>query len=228
MSAHAETDRGALTDDTPDLETLSGALRYFFRFAGPKFLTAQMLLALALRPFFGGVGVWDAAVVAGVLVYWPLQEWFFHWTLLHMKPKKLGPFTLDPYFSRSHRYHHRHPWRIETAMLPMRVLFTIAPFHLLFWWLVTPSVGVMLTGVAAFTLATLVYEWTHYLTHTPYRPRGRYYRWIRRNHRMHHFRNEHYWHSFTAPFLDSMFGTGPEPKDVPRSDTCHDLGVRDD
>ena len=209
----------------PDLTTLGGGVRRFFGFLGPKLLLAQMLIALGLRPFFGEASLGDAIVLVGVLIYWPLQEWFFHWTLLHMKPKRLGPFTVDPYFAQTHRHHHRNPWKIETAMLPLRVLLMIAPFHLAFWWLVAPTTGVMLTGIAAFTAATLVYEWTHYLTHTPYRPRGRYYRWIRRNHRMHHFRNEAYWHSFTAPFLDTAFGTGPEPSEVPRSETCHTLGV---
>jgi len=211
-----------------DLSTLSGAAAYFFGFAGPRFLLAQLLLALAARPFLGAPGLADAIAVGGVLVYWPLQEWFFHWTLLHMKPRRVGPFTLDPYFAQKHRHHHRHPWRIETAMLPLRVLFTIAPFHLLFWWLVTPDLGAAATGVAAFTAATLIYEWVHYLTHTPYKPRGRYYRWIRRNHRLHHFRHEGYWHSFTAPFIDTIFGTGPNPADVPRSPHCHDLGISEE
>ena len=222
MSAAVEAGEGA---EAPALDTLGGCGRHFFSFLGPKLLLAQVALALALRPLFGPPTVWDAAVVLGVLVYWPLQEWFFHWTLLHMKPRRIGGLTLDPYFAQTHRHHHRNPWKIETALLPLRVLVTLEPLHLLFWWLITPSVGAMLTGVAAFTAATLLYEWTHYLTHTPYKPRGRYYRWIRRNHRMHHFRNERYWHSFTAPFLDSAFGTGPDPAEVPRSETCHTLGV---
>lgn len=220
--ATVEEDAGA-----PDLGTLGGCAERFFGFIGPKLLLAQIGVALALRPFFGEVSITDALIVVAVVIYWPLQEWAMHFKLLHMRPRTIGPFTFDPYFAKSHRYHHRNPWRIETAMLPMRVILTLAPFHVLFWWLVAPSTGAMLTGIAAFTTATLVYEWTHYLTHTPYKPKGRYYRWIRRNHRMHHFRNERYWHSFTAPFLDTAFGTGPDPKDVPRSGTCHDLGVRD-
>lgn len=213
---------------TRDLTTLGGAARFFFTFLGPKLLLGQVVIALVARPFLGPLTIWDAVAVLGVLIYWPLQEWFFHWTLLHMKPKQIGPFRLDPYFSRKHRYHHRNPWKIETSLLPIRVMLMIEPFHLLFWWAVTPNLGVAATGVAAFSAATLVYEWIHYLTHTPYKPKGRYYRWIQRNHRMHHFRNEDYWHSFTAPFLDTIFGTGPSPKDVPRSQTCYTLGVDDE
>jgi hypothetical protein len=217
---------GPTAEERPDLTTLGGAGKYFFSFAGPRFLLAQLLIAALARPFLDAPSFWDLVVVLGVAIYWPLQEWFFHWTLLHMRPKKLGPFTVDLYFSQTHRHHHRNPWQIETSLLPLRVLFSIAPVHLLFWWAVTPTLGAACTGVAVFTGATLFYEWIHYLTHTPYKPTGSYYRTVRRNHRLHHFRNENYWHSFTAPFIDSLFGTGPKnPGDVPRSETCMDLGV---
>ena len=78
-----------------------------------------------------------------------------------------------------------------------------------------------------FTLATLLYEWVHYLTHTPYRPRSAYLRRIVRNHRLHHFKNEHHWYAFTAPLVDTLFGTNPEPGDVDLSPTVHTLGIED-
>jgi len=211
-----------------DLSTLSGALRYFFSFGGPCFLLGQLVAALLARALLGPLTFADAIVLAAVVVYWPLQEWAAHITLLHMKPRTVFGRELDPYFARCHRHHHRNPNVLATALLPPRVLYIIAPLHLLFWWAVTPTWGAMAAGVAAFTGATLFYEWIHYLTHTPYRPRGRYLRTVFRNHRMHHFRNEAFWHSFTAPFIDSLFGTGPEPRDVPRSATCRDLGVNDE
>lgn len=220
---------GPSAAERPDLTTLGGAGRHFFSFVGPKLLLAQATVALVARLFLDRPSATDAIVVGAILLYWPLQEWFFHWTLLHMKPKKLGSFTLDLYFAQKHRHHHRNPWLLETALLPLRVLLTLGPLHLLFWWLVTPTLGAMATGVAVFTGVTLFYEWIHYLTHTPYKPTGAYFKTVRRNHRLHHFRNEHYWHSFTAPFVDTLFGTAPKsPGDVPRSDTCHDLGVRDE
>ena len=36
-----------------------------------------------------------------------------------------------------------------------------------------------------------VYEWIHFLIHTAYRPRTSVYKAIWRNHRLHHFKNEH-------------------------------------
>jgi sterol desaturase/sphingolipid hydroxylase (fatty acid hydroxylase superfamily) len=44
----------------------------------------------------------------------------------------------------------------------------------------------------------LVYEWVHYLVHTDYRPRTAPYRAIWRHHRLHHYKNEHYWFTVTT------------------------------
>ncbi len=211
-----------------DLRTLGGAVRYFFGFPGPCFLLGQLVAAAVARTFLGPLTWVDAVVVAGVLVYWPLQEWAAHQWILHMKPRRVLGVEINPYFARCHRHHHRHPNVLATALLPPRVLWMMGPIHLAFWWLVTPTWAAMAMGVAAFTAATLFYEWIHYLTHTPYRPKGRYLRRVFRNHRMHHYRNEDYWHSFTAPFLDTLFRTGPDPREVPRSKTCRTLGVDDD
>ena len=71
---------------------------------------------------------------------------------------------------------------------------------------------------------TLLYEWTHYLTHTRYKPKGKYYRRIWQLHRWHHYKHEGYWFSFTVPYLDGWFGTGPDPKEVERSPTARTLG----
>lgn len=208
-----------------DLSTRLGCLRQFATYPSPRFLIAQLSVALLVRPFLGAPTWIDALICGGVLVYWPLQEWAAHKTLLHAKPRRLFGSKIDPGWT--HRHHHRNPEQLETAILPIGVVLAIAPIHLALWWLITPDLARMCTGVTAFTAATLVYEWVHFLTHTEYRPRGRYYAWIRRNHRMHHFRHEGYWYSFTAPFLDTAFGTGPHPADVPHSKHCHDLGVDD-
>ena len=44
----------------------------------------------------------------------------------------------------------------------------------------------------------LCYEWTHYLIHSDYKPKTRVYRAIWRNHRNHHYKNEHYWFTVTS------------------------------
>ena len=70
-----------------------------------------------------------------------------------------------------------------------------------------------------------VYEWCHFLIHTPYRPQGRYYRAIWRGHRLHHFKNEHYWFGVTSTVADHLLGTAPNQAEVARSGTARTLGV---
>jgi sterol desaturase/sphingolipid hydroxylase (fatty acid hydroxylase superfamily) len=77
--------------------------------------------------------------------------------------------------------------------------------------------------MATASACTILYEWVHFLTHTDYKPKGSYYRRIWKLHRWHHYKNEHYWFSFTVPWIDAWLGTGPSPQDVPRSPTARDL-----
>ena len=86
-----------------------------------------------------------------------------------------------------------------------------------------------LTFVATVGAAGIVYEWVHYLVHSDYKPRSRAYRAVYRHHRLHHFKNENYWLTVTtAHSADRLFGTDPDPADVPTSATAKDLhGLRD-
>ena len=52
---------------------------------------------------------------------------------------------------------------------------------------------------------------------------SRYYRSIWRTHRLHHFKNEHYWHGITNTISDRALGTFPEQREVERSRTARDL-----
>ncbi len=78
--------------------------------------------------------------------------------------------------------------------------------------------------IGAAAASSLLYEWTHFLTHTRYVPRGRLYRRIWKHHRLHHFKHEGYWFAFTVPWIDGWLGTGPDPQDVERSAHARSLG----
>jgi hypothetical protein len=68
------------------------------------------------------------------------------------------------------------------------------------------------------------YEWVHYLVHSDYRPRTRAFRAVWRNHRLHHYKNEHYWFTVTtAGTADRLFGTYPDTASVQTSKTVRDL-----
>ena len=87
-------------------------------------------------------------------------------------------------------------------------------------WSALDTLPVMRTG----RLALGHYEWVHLIVHTRYRPKGRYYRRLARNHRLHHFRNENYWLGITSNSGDRLLNTLPKhTTDVPLSDTARTL-----
>jgi sterol desaturase/sphingolipid hydroxylase (fatty acid hydroxylase superfamily) len=87
-----------------------------------------------------------------------------------------------------------------------------------------PRVGLGLTGLVFLMALGLGYEWTHYLVHSDYKPRSGFYRAIWRNHRQHHFKNEHYWFTVTSSgTADRVLGTYPDPTVVETSPTAKNL-----
>ena len=61
-------------------------------------------------------------------------------------------------------------------------------------------------------------DWSDHLTSY------RVFRSVWRNHRLHHYKNEHYWFTVTtAGTADRLFGTYPEPSDVETSPTVRAL-----
>jgi sterol desaturase/sphingolipid hydroxylase (fatty acid hydroxylase superfamily) len=70
----------------------------------------------------------------------------------------------------------------------------------------------------------LGYEWSHYLIHSDYKPKTRVYRAIWRDHRLHHYNNEHYWFTVTSSgTADRVLRTCPDPATVPTPPTAKNL-----
>lgn len=200
--------------DAADTSSLSGALKLFFTFGVPRLLGLQFVLFGIWRVALGAPQAIDLGIGLAIALYWPFQEWVVHAIILHVKPRTVLGMHIDPFFARAHRYHHKHPWVLETTFVPKRVIVPLVPVNIALWWLITPSWAAACTGIALFTLATLIYEWIHYLTHTAYRPQTAYLKGVYRNHHLHHFKNDSYWHSFTLPAIDKLLGTAPDPKSV--------------
>ncbi len=87
----------------------------------------------------------------------------------------------------------------------------------------TPTSALAWTGITLHLLLTLNYEWVHLLAHTHVVPKTALYRRLWRNHRLHHFKNEHYWFGVTMLAGDRILGTAPDPKAVQTSSTCRSL-----
>ena len=217
-----------------ELKTLGAAWRDFIRRRSPRLLGALIAGTLALRLALGDWGWPDLVAAAGMVIVYPFGEWAIHVYLLHLPPFRFRGKRVELQTSRSHREHHEAPNRmglillgpVEVALLGgLAVPLVLAAGALVVWPLagaltVEPFVTAALTGYVLIA----IYEWTHFLIHTAYRPRSRAYRTVWQTHRLHHFKNEHYWHGITNTVADRVFGTLPDHRDVERSPTARTLG----
>lgn len=212
--------RFAAADSPADL---AGALKAFFGYPSPRLLAALVVGSIVARGLLGPFDRYDLVAALIPVVGWPFLEWGLHRYVLHLRPVRLFGVTWDFAFAKTHRQHHRQPWRPETTFLPAYVHLVMAPLLIggALWLL--PRPGLAASWMAGLASMALLYEWTHFIVHTRIRPRSRFARRLFHNHRMHHFRNERYWYSFTLPQVDRLFGTGPADDAVPRSETCRTL-----
>ncbi|MDX2166869.1 MAG: sterol desaturase family protein, partial [Deltaproteobacteria bacterium] len=209
----------ALADaDSP--RTIGEALPVFLRHGSPRILLAALAVALPLRLAVGQWSFGDLLAVALLVAYWPIQEWLIHVFILHFQPRQVLGRTLDFRVPRKHREHHRRPWDIDILFIPMHSFLYSLPLVVGLWFLLAPTTPIALTGIAAHLLLSLHYEWVHYLVHTRVQPRTALYQRLWRNHRLHHFKNEHYWFGVTMLSGDRLLRTAPAVKDVETSPTA--------
>jgi fatty acid hydroxylase family protein len=209
-----------------DIRTPREAWSAFSRKTAPRMMAVAIALAVALRVVVGGFSWRDIAAVAAMLVIYPFGEWAIHVYLLHSK--------LDLASTRSHRQHHEEPQRLDLINFgpveALAILLLAAPAGVavgaLFIALIPGPLplGPLVTMLVTAYVLIAFYEWIHFLIHTSHVPRSRYYRRVWRNHRLHHFKNEHYWHGITNTISDTVLRTNPDQKTVPKSGTARSLG----
>lgn len=219
--------------DGAEITTLAGAWREFRTKHGPWVIAAAILTALAARLPLGAPTWRDLGGAAFILVAYPFGEWAIHVHLLHLEPFRFRGREVELVTARAHREHHEDPRSLN--------LINFSPGEALaILLLVVPPVAGLAAGAAAALgtppgtaafitmlltgyLLVGAYEWTHFLIHTAYHPRSAYYRAICRNHRLHHYKNEHYWHGITNTLSDHLLGTYRDQADVVRSPTARTL-----
>ena len=208
-------------------QTLGEVFVEFWRHPSPYLLGTALLAAVVGRVLSGPGSWWELLVPVGLVAVLPVVEWLVHVFILHWKPRRLGPVTLDPLLARKHRLHHANPREIPLVFIPWQAQLWLAPAWTALAWLVMPTTSSIFTLLVAVYAIKSGYEWTHYLLHSDYRPKSAWYRKVWRNHRLHHYKSEHYWFTVTtAGTADRLFGTAPDPSTVPTSPTVqrlHDL-----
>ena len=214
--------------------TLGDVWRSFLRRRTPPILAAGIVAAIALRAALGHYDWRDVVVMVGVVALTPLAEWAIHVYLLHARPIRMRGRRYDLIAAREHRAHHMAPAELDGVLIPTYAVLIFLPQIALTVWLLSFPIHAVIggdriahaaTGLLISYVILASYEWCHFLIHTPYRPRGRYYRSIWRGHRLHHYKNEHYWFGVTSTVGDHLLRTAPDQATVAKSRTARTLGT---
>jgi len=208
--------------------TLGQAAREFWRHPTPWMILTLVVGAVGARIVVGGLALRDLWAPLLLALLFPFVEWLIHVFILHWRPRKLGRVTVDTLVARDHRRHHANPRDIDLVFIPTPTLpwliAAIVALPLGIGAVVGAPVSATLSFIVVESVILMGYEWTHYLVHTDYKPRHRFYKAVWRNHRLHHFKNEHYWFSVTTSGTsDRMLGTYPDPATVETSPTAKNL-----
>ncbi len=204
--------------------SLGTAWRSFWRAVSPWMIGSFLLASVAGRVLAGAGAWWELLVPVALLAAFPFVEWVVHVCILHWRPRTVAGVTVDSLLARKHRAHHADPRDIPLVFIPWPVLCWLLPAYVGVAWLAMPTTASALSLLVSVYAVMFGYEWIHYLVHSDYRPRSAWFRHVWRNHRLHHYKNEHYWFGVaTAGTADRLLGTYPEPSDVTTSPTVKAL-----
>jgi hypothetical protein len=207
--------------------TLRGAAKVFFTQRSPQVISVVFFATIVARVAVGSWSWWDLLAPGILIAVQPFTEWNIHVFLLHFKPVSLRGRRVDPLVSRKHRAHHGDPKDLDLVFIPMPALLPLIGALAVGFLAPMPLSRGLSALVGAYAML-FTYEWTHYLIHSPYRPRHALYRYVWRAHRNHHFRNEHYWFGVTMHLADHVLGTFPQKTAVEVSPTARTLGVENE
>ena len=204
--------------------TLGQAFAEFVRHPSPWMLTAAFLGAVIGRVLIGDWQASDAWVPAIMVGAFPVYEWMIHVFVLHSRPRRLGPLAIDSQLARKHREHHADPRDLPLIFIPWQTLIAVIA--------ATYAIGILAFGrTASDSRSSSSHPASVSATsgrttciHTDYRPVSKSYRATWNNHRMHHYKNEHYWFTVTTSgTADRLLRTYPDPATVPTSPTARTL-----
>jgi Fatty acid hydroxylase superfamily len=213
-SIDTRLDRPGPHGHATDVTTLPGAARRFLAHPRPPVLLGTVGALAAVRAARGRLGPRDARVAGLCLLAQPFVEHAVHRWMLHAEPTTPLRRACYNYAGWGHAQHHADPTNLDTMFL--------VPSEVLRGGAVAAAVALAgppaaATGALCVGLGTLAYDWSHFLIHSAYRPRTRVFQLVKRNHRLHHYRNERYWLGVTSPVADLVLRTSPARDDVPVS-----------
>jgi hypothetical protein len=210
-------------------QSLGQAWAQFWRHPSPWLIGGFLVGAVAYRSGVRDFAWTELIVPVALLVFFPVIEWVIHVVILHWRPRKVGGVPVDSLLSRKHREHHGDPRVIPLVFIPWQVELWVLPSYVVVALLAFPSQAAGATFLVTVGALMFGYEWVHFLVHSDYKPCTRGFRSVWRNHRLHHYKNEHYWFTVTsAGTADRLLGTCPDAADVATSPTVRRLHAHEE
>ena len=159
------------------------------------------------------------------MLFFSLSEYLTHRFLFHIKTPK-NPFLLN-LIKRLHFDHHVDPKNLHLLFLPIWYSFPNFVLLCVIFYISTSMLALTVAFGGGLICMLLLYEWKHYIAHTSIKPRTQFGQRIKKLHLLHHYKNENYWFGVSSPYVDIIFGTLKQEKDVELSPTAKDLEKRD-
>ncbi|MFD1020428.1 sterol desaturase family protein [Thalassobacillus hwangdonensis] len=168
---------------------------------------------------------WSSLLYYGLgMVVFMFSEYFTHRFIFHLKSPK-NRFLLK-LMKRLHYDHHKYPNDFNLLFLPLWYSIPSLVLLVLIFFSITNDMFSTIAYAAGVVMMLLTYEWKHYVAHRPIKPRTKFGRWVKRMHILHHFKNENYWYGVSTPFVDVLFRTLKDGREVDTSTTVKDLENR--
>lgn len=205
--------------DLAGAATKAGCAREFASRPGPQLIAAGLTATVAVRARMKRFRRADLEVAATVTAIHPFAEWALHVFVLHRSRIGSDGGRRESFAARTHRRHHEDPKDLDLVLLPVPVTAGLVGGAIAAA-VAAPDRRRGVTGTAVGLGSLLAYEWIHFLIHSPYQPKTRWYRSRWQGHRLHHYRNEHYWFGVVATSADRLLGTAPDRAEIPVSPTA--------
>jgi sterol desaturase/sphingolipid hydroxylase (fatty acid hydroxylase superfamily) len=162
------------------------------------------------RPAGVGLAYLGITFLVG-LVLWTFIEYNIHRFFFHFCPKTAWQERIVFLF---HGVHHAQPRMKTRLVMPPAASLPMAAFFLLLFYLLVGRlmghiewVGPLLSGIL---LGYLIYDLMHYATHHFPMRWGRYFRFLKRHHMLHHYKTPDQRFGVSSPFWDWVYGTWPK------------------
>ncbi|MDQ6418875.1 sterol desaturase family protein [Paenibacillus sp. LHD-117] len=196
----------------------------FFLHADITVMVALLAAIAGTHLALYGASFRSAIFFAAGLIGFMFSEYLTHRFFFHLKAPS-NPFFLK-LLKRLHYDHHSFPNDLKLLFLPLWYSLPIFVVFVGACYLITDLTDASAAFAAGLIAMLLIYEWKHYVAHRPLQPRTKLGKWVKKTHLLHHFKNENFWYGVSTPFVDAIFGTLKDEKQVPTSAFVKDLEGR--